>query len=92
MSRLLGLQEAAQDKVAERQAVAARRQADEVERLWRRKEETKAAKDVITIKALTKGRDEQLAFKSKFVDAQVIRYDDCILHHPLMFAIRLDGA
>lgn len=71
VARLRALQEQAQDKVAERHALEARRQQDEIERQWRRKEAEKAQKDAKVASELNRQREIQIAQKQQYVQMQV---------------------
>ena len=71
IARLRARQEQAQDKVAERQALEARRQQDELERQWRRKQAEKAMHDAVAQDELRHAREAQIAMKNHFVDLQV---------------------
>eukprot|EP00048_Salpingoeca_helianthica_P021820 m.14585 g.14585 ORF g.14585 m.14585 type:complete len:530 (-) comp6463_c0_seq1:162-1751(-) len=71
VARLRALQEQAQDKVAERHALEARRQQDEIERQWRRKEAEKAEKDARAAAELLQQREHQIAAKEHFAAVQL---------------------
>ena len=72
-ARLRGLQEKAQDDQAARDALRAKRAAEQAEREWRRKESDEMRKKVFVEEGLKQARTQQMVQKEHFMAVQAQR-------------------
>ena len=72
-ARLRGLQERAQDEQASRDALRAKRAAEQAERDWRRKEAEEARKKAMVEASLKQARTQQMQQKEHFLAVQAQR-------------------
>lgn len=72
-ARLRGLQERAQDEQAARDALRAKRAAEQAEREWRRKEAEEARKKALVEESLKVARTQQMEQKEHFMAVQAQR-------------------